>query len=96
MHDVIIENGGGENIRYSRYPAIGNCGLRSSCEQGFSQDPGHRSADAIWCTCDVLPQLTAISQLGDSIRVLKGPCSVGCVSSGSPRHQFAHCVFCLG
>ena len=63
---------------------------------GISQDPGHRSSEAIWCTCDVLPQLAAISQLGDSIRGLKGPCSVVCVFSGSKRHHLAPSVFSLG
>ena len=31
---------------------------------GISQDPGHRWSEAIGCTCDVLPQPAAISQLG--------------------------------
>ena len=70
--------------------------LRSWCEQGISLDPGDRWSEAIGCTCDVLPQLAAISQLGGDIRGLQLSCSDGCVFSGSQRHQLAPCVFCLG
>ena len=67
----------------------------SWCEQGFLR---------IWVTGDqerlgspvmFLPQLAAVSQLGDFIRWLQFSCSVGCVFSGSRHHQSALCVFCL-
>ena len=60
----------------------------------ISQDLGCRSSGATGCTCDVVPQMTVISQLGVYIRGLQLPCSVGCVSSGSQYHQLAFCVFC--
>ena len=66
---------------------------RSWCEQRFLKDLGNRSPGATGCTCDVLPQLAAVAQLGDYIRGLQCPSSVGCVSSGSQHHQVACCVF---
>ena len=46
---------------------------------GISEDLGHRSSEAIGCTCDVFPRLAAIRQLRDYIRGLLLPCSVLCV-----------------
>ena len=40
--------------------------------------------------------MAGVSQLGDYIRGLQHPCSVGCVFSGSQHHQLALCVFCWG
>lgn len=61
----------------------------------ITQDLGLRSSEAIGCTCDVLPQVASISQMGVSTRGLQFGCSVGFVSSGSQHHQLARCVFCL-
>ena len=62
---------------------------------GISEGPGHRSSEAIGCTCAVLPQLAAVSQLGGYIRGLQSPCSDGAVFSESQHHQLACCVFFL-
>ena len=62
----------------------------------ISLDLRLRSSGAIGSTCDVLAQLSVISQLG--VYIMGGSCSfcrsVGCVTSGSGYHQLAFCGFC--
>ena len=62
----------------------------------ISLDLRLRSSGAIGSTCDVLAQLSVISQLG--VYIMGGSCSfcrsVGCVPSGSGYHQLAFCGFC--
>ena len=60
---------------------------------GISPDLSLRCSEAVGCTCDVLPQLAALSELGDDIRWLQFTCSVGCVSSGSWHRLLALCIF---
>ena len=56
------------------------------------QDPGQRSSEVIGCTCDGLPQLAAVSPLGDYIRGVSVPLLSGCVSLVSQSHQWALCI----
>ena len=68
---------------------------RSWCEQRFLKDLSNRSSGAIGCTCDVLPQLAAVIQLGDYTKELQLLFSVVVRLQGVNTISWLVACFCL-